>query len=121
MVICFFAIIKESNMSHYAESNPVEMIVNPKSLEKQIKILDDRILELQSELSDLEKKKEACHILLGVPVTAVGASPEPVTQGKKPVSRKKRDLEKEVSSDDLSPLSLDGSSLENAEDSQPAH
>lgn len=42
-------------------------VLNPKALEKQIKIVDARLSELSVELEELEKIKAACQILLGKP------------------------------------------------------
>jgi hypothetical protein len=72
----------------------VEIIVSPKSLERQIKLLDERLLELQSEVAELEKKREACHVLLGIPVAPVSATMETLSAPvKKAPPRKKREAE----------------------------
>ena len=52
-------------------------IVNSKSLEKQLKVVETRINELQTEIRDLEKIKTACQVLLGAPAEF----PVPVTEG----------------------------------------
>ncbi len=70
----------------------MELIVNPKSLERQIKMLDERLLELQAEMGALEKKREACHTLLGIPVAPVGVGETPIL-AKKTSARKKRESE----------------------------
>lgn len=49
-------------------------VLNPKSLEKQIKIVDARLSELAVELEELEKIKAACQILLGKPTEVKGAA-----------------------------------------------
>src|SRR5690554_6726159 len=41
-------------------------VLNPKQLERQIKVLDGRITELRRKLDRLEKRKAACQLLLGV-------------------------------------------------------
>lgn len=48
-------------------------IVSPKSLEKQLKIVESRVQELQAEIHELEKIRTACLILLG---TAAEFPPE---------------------------------------------
>ncbi len=79
----------------------IEIIVSPKSLERQIKILDERILELQSEMNALEKKREACHTLLGIPLAPVGAVAAVETAPvKKATPRKKREAESEELEDE---------------------
>ncbi len=51
-------------------------IISSKSLERQIKVLEDNILGLQEEMLRLERKREACHILLGIPVAPISTAPE---------------------------------------------
>ena len=56
-------------------------IMNPKQLEKQVKILESRIAELQSEIDGLEKMRVACQILLGTAAelpAPKAAAPAPV-------------------------------------------
>jgi hypothetical protein len=43
----------------------VANIISPKALERQIKLFETRIGELNAELSELEKMKTACQLLLG--------------------------------------------------------
>lgn len=43
-------------------------VLNAKQLEKQVKVLDGRLTELQGEIRELEKMRTACLILLGSPV-----------------------------------------------------
>lgn len=49
---------------HMNTTTPLN-IISPKALDKQLKIVESRIQVLQSEISDLEKVKNACLILLG--------------------------------------------------------
>ena len=63
-------------------------IVSSKSLEKQLKVVEVRIQELQAEIHDLEKIRSACHTLLGTssdlsPETAEAAQEFPPTPAKK--------------------------------------
>ena len=59
-------------------------IISSKSLERQIKVLEDKIGELQDEAMALERKREACHILLGIPIAPISTTPEAaVTTAKK--------------------------------------
>src|SRR5262245_21549433 len=54
-------------------------IMNPKQLEKQVKIVETRIAELQAEIDGLEKIRTACQILLGneatLPVAKTAETP----------------------------------------------
>lgn len=63
-------------------------ILSPKSLERQIKVLEEKIRELNAEVAVLERKREACHILLGVPVAPLAAEAEVVVAPKKSGKRK---------------------------------
>lgn len=44
----------------------VPNVLNEKQLEKQVKLLETRLEELRAEISTLEKRKEACLLLLGI-------------------------------------------------------
>lgn len=47
-------------------NNPnITNVLNPKSLEKQIKIYDTRLQVLQAEVEELTRLKSACSLLLG--------------------------------------------------------
>lgn len=72
----------------------LENVINPKSLERQIKIIEQRLMELQSETNALEQRRQACHILLGQPLAPIGASVEtaPVAPTKKSSRPKKKEL-----------------------------
>ena len=70
----------------------LENVINPKSLERQIKIIESRLSELQNETAALEKKREACYLLLGLPLLPFGATVEtaPVPLATKKISRGKK-------------------------------
>lgn len=75
-------------------SHSLENVINPKSLERQMKIIEQRLTELQSESSALEKRREACQILLGLPLAPMGASVDtaaPVAPNKKSSRPKKKE------------------------------
>lgn len=78
---------------------PLENVINPKSLERQIKLIEQRLFELQTETNELEKRREACHILLGVPLVPFGshvaAASAPVVPAKKSSRPKKKDHNEE--------------------------
>lgn len=80
-------------------------IISTKALERQIKVLEEKILDLQSEVSALEKKREACHILLGVPLKPISESIEAAASApKKPTKRKvarEENVEVEPSEEEL--------------------
>lgn len=74
----------------------VENVVNPKSLERQIKLLEQRMRDLQTEIGTLEKRREACHVLLGIPLAPLGALTEgalAAPPAKKTIRHKKKDSE----------------------------
>lgn len=81
----------------------LENVINPKSLERQIKIIEGRLSELQSETAALEKRREACYILLGHPLppfgVAVEAAAAPVTAKK--ISRGKKKESTEVTESEV--------------------
>lgn len=91
------------------ETSPLENVINPKSLERQIKIIEQRLLELQTETSALEKRREACHILLGQPLAPIGAGTveaATATPPKKPARPKKKETSEpvvEVENTDVEP------------------
>lgn len=75
----------------------LENVINPKSLERQIKIIEQRLTELQAETSALEKRREACHILLGLPLAPMGTNVEtaPAAPPKKSTRSKKKEQSEE--------------------------
>ena len=79
----------------------LENVINPKSLERQIKIIEQRLLELQSETNALEKRREACHILLGQPLAPIGAGVEAATAV--PPKKLPRPKKKEEQIPDIAP------------------
>lgn len=78
----------------------VPNVLNPKALERQLKILETRIGELQTEIGELEKMRSACHTLLGT--TSESSEKTEETDGKsdKRVSAK-------IQGPDLPPRILD--------------
>lgn len=71
-------------------------VINPKSLEKQLKLVDSRVQELQAELRELEKVRTACLILLGNPAEfAEGAEAKPVEAAAPKSPRKKTEKKDE--------------------------
>jgi len=68
-------------------------IVSSKSLEKQLKVVETRIQELQSEIEDLEKIRSACHTLLGTSNDAPAEASESA-QELAPASPKKKAAKK---------------------------
>lgn len=68
----------------------LENVINPKSLERQIRIIEQRLMELQSEANELEKRREACHILLGQPLAPIGIAESAVVTPPKKSSRTKK-------------------------------
>lgn len=51
-------------------------LISAKSLEKQLKVVEGRIGELQTEIAELEKIKNACLVLMGGTSPAVAESEE---------------------------------------------
>ncbi len=96
----------------------VEIVISPKSLEKQIKLLDDRLLELQTEVSSLEKTREACYVLLGGS-PAVSASSESNVVAKKAPLKKKRSADLSETADEENGGSVDFSSLQSIPEHAP--
>lgn len=59
------------------ETHPLS-VLNPKALDRQVKVLEKRIHELKSELEELERMKLACRILMGEEAAAALAmEPQP--------------------------------------------
>jgi hypothetical protein len=48
-------------------------VISPKALEKQLKIVESRMTVLQAEMTELEKIKNACLVLMGTPEEAPSA------------------------------------------------
>lgn len=78
-------------------------VLNPKALDRQVKVLEKRIHELRSELDELERMKLACRILMGEEAAAaLAAEPVPTpavseaARVARPKSRPKRAEESEV-------------------------
>ncbi|MEZ4750932.1 MAG: hypothetical protein R3B54_10010 [Bdellovibrionota bacterium] len=91
-------------------------VISSKALEKQLKIVNSRLEEIQSEVAELEKIKEACLTLMGSP------SPEQLEEGLSQKSQApKRKKEKgnlkpaglEKGSEDSSALPVDADSADN--------
>jgi hypothetical protein len=55
--------------------NPnITNVLNPKALEKQIKIYDTRLQTLMEEVDELQRMRAACSLLLGAPAEAAPES-----------------------------------------------
>jgi len=75
-------------------------IISPKSLEKQLKVVDSRIQTLQAEIDELTKIRNACLVLLG---NSVEETPERIEVEAPKASKKKpekRNAEEVTESDD---------------------
>lgn len=67
----------------------VPFVLNEKQLEKQIKLLEGRIGELRAEMETLERRRQACLVLLGQEAAqATTATAGLATEDKKPQSAK---------------------------------
>jgi len=64
-------------------------IVSAKSLEKQLKVVEGRIQELQAEVQDLEKIRSACLVLLGTSTETTIETSEPAAELSLATPRKK--------------------------------
>ena len=71
----------------------INNVLNPKQLEKQIKVIESRMLELQRELDELNRMRDACHTLLGT-------TPQQ-TAGESEQSKRGRTKREEESAGDL--------------------
>lgn len=59
-------------------------IISAKSLEKQLKVVESRMGVLEAEISELQKIKDACLVLLGsAPQTETLEAAGPAVKGKK--------------------------------------
>ncbi len=85
-------------------------LINPKSLEKQLKAVEGRMQTLQAEIAELQKIKEACLVLLGT----AAPQPEPVEVVAAPTSGKAK--KKKNAADDESVDVISASSLEAGDD-----
>jgi hypothetical protein len=71
----------------------VPNVISPKALERQIKLLESRIQELQGELTELEKMKTACQLLLG----SAGLEPEKTPDAEAAPSKKRLEVHLKIS------------------------
>jgi hypothetical protein len=76
-------------------------ILNPKALERQLKVLDTHINELQGQIDELQKMRSACLILLGA-----APQPQEVT-APQAASETKETSDKPKKSEDLAPKIVD--------------
>lgn len=77
-------------------------VISPKALEKQLKIVEGRMSVLQTEITDLQKIKDACLTLLGVSgEQPIEVSPE-TPKGKKRKASSEENAEKLESVSELS-------------------
>ena len=74
-------------------------LVSPKSLEKQLKVVESRIGELEAEITELEKIKAACLVLLGTAPQADAVETAAPATGK--LKKKKTDAEEEAEEHDV--------------------
>lgn len=66
----------------------VPFVLNEKQLEKQIKLLEGRIGELRAEMDTLERRRQACLVLLGQETAqAPVATAAPADDSKKPTAK----------------------------------
>ncbi len=70
--------------------NPnITNVLNPKALEKQIKIYDTRLQTLQEEVDELQRMRAACQLLLGGTPVSAEAQPEAAGEVAKNAKRAK--------------------------------
>ena len=95
----------------------VPLVLNEKQLEKQIKLLEGRIGELRAEMETLERRRQACFVLLGqetAAAAAAGASEETKKPAAKGAKKSKLTLDevplkiRELLQSSSEPLSADG-------------
>lgn len=89
-------------------------LVSPKSLEKQLKVVETRIGELEAEITELQKIKSACLVLLGTAPQAEAVETAAPVAGK----AKKKKADEEVEEHDVITAS-DLASGEAASDAAP--
>ncbi len=63
-------------------------LISTKSLEKQLKVVEGRMSELQAEMAELEKIKNACLVLMGTSPAVAESEESLATKAKK----KKNDI-----------------------------
>ncbi len=90
-------------------------IVSPKSLEKQLKVVETRIGALETEIADLQKIKNACLVLLGT-----GTSAEPMEEIEAAAPTPAPKAKKKKSESDDQDLTSSTSSREDAESEENA-
>lgn len=74
-------------------------VISPKALEKQLKLVEGRIAVLQSEMTELDRIKNACLVLMGTAVTATpveSAEAAAITKNRKKKSTEDEEGEEEV-------------------------
>jgi hypothetical protein len=101
-------------------SPEIELVVNPKSLERQIKLLDERLVELREEMEALEKKREACCTLLGIASGPAVASAEPPAPKKGSPRKKKEACETEGADEPSEPMGTLDAALSPVSETQTA-
>lgn len=105
-------------MNQTPNPTSVEIVISPKSLERQIKLLDDRLLELQTEVSTLEKTREACYVLLGG-APAVSSPADSSNAAKKAPQKRKRSADNLEASEEENLGSVDFSALQSTPEHAP--
>lgn len=68
-------------------------LISTKSLEKQLKVVEARISELQAEITELEKIKSACLVLMGTSPVLAESEESFATKAKKKKSDISTDAE----------------------------
>jgi hypothetical protein len=68
----------------------VPLVLNEKQLEKQIKLLEGRIGELRSEMETLERRRQACLVLLGQDAAPAISAPAQTDEAKKSAAKSAR-------------------------------
>jgi hypothetical protein len=85
------------NINSKLSSLPNLNILNPKALEKQLKILEGHIGDLQMQIDELEKMRSACLVLLGTVPTEPGVvKEEPVKNLESSPKKKKPSVSEEL-------------------------
>jgi hypothetical protein len=99
-------------MNPSPNSTSVEIVISPKSLERQIKLLDDRLLELQIEVASLEKTREACYVLLGGSPAVCASTDNSSVNAKKAPPKRKRSSDVLDAAEEENTSSVDFSALQ---------
>jgi hypothetical protein len=83
-------------------------IISPKALDKQLKVVESRIQVLQAEITELEKVKNACLVLLGSPDPSQVESAEAAWSSPpgKPGKKKRSESAPEEDADPISVAAL---------------